>query len=234
MERPPNRPALAAILLLGAFALSAGGCAVRPFSGDAPADWAPSGAAVPPHGCPDLTGVYANRPADVHPPRTARSLPLHEVFGLEGQGVGVFSVRDDDHPWPTLKSAATVSFALDADSLRARFRDESAGEAVLEFHRVALFASDREWDAYYHCWDTEFGPALRFPGPRTAVGGVPGVYGELDLGIVSLFRGTDGALIVNYRTDRHRFTAPPHGTGGSQVRTIGSTWWRYPPAPRNP
>lgn len=223
---------MAALLLLGV--LLAGGCGVAPRPGDPPAAWAPSGAAPLADGCPDLAGVYATRPADVHPQGAARPLALHEVFGLDGHGVGVFGVRDEDRPWPTLAGAGTAAFTLDGDALVVRFRDAAAGEAVLALRRLSEYASDRKWDAYYYCRETDLGPAARFPGPRVPIGGVPGVYGELDLQIVSFFRGTDGALIVNHRTDRHRFTALPHGPAGSQVRTIDSTWWRYPLAPGHP
>jgi len=207
---------------------------VAPRPGDPPAAWAPSRTALPPHGCPDLTGAFANRPADAHPRSAAQPLALHEVFGLDGRGVGVFGVRDEERPWPALPDAATATFTLDGDSLGVRFRDAAAGEAVLALRRLSVNASERKWDAYYYCGDTDFGPAAHFPGPRVPIGGVPGEYGELDLQIVSLFRGTDGALIVRHRTDRHRFTAPPHGPSGSRVRTMGSTWWRYPAAERRP
>jgi hypothetical protein len=220
------------MLFLGA--LLAGGCAVAPREGDPPVDWSPVRSAAQQNGCPDLAGVYADRPADVHPKAAASPLQLSEIFGLAAKGLGVFGARDPDRPWPVLAGATTVSFDTDDDALVVRFRDETAGEALLKLHGILLFAPEHEWHAFYHCWDTDFGPAMRFPGPRVPIGGVPGVYGELDLQIVSLFKGTDGALIVNHRTDRHRFTAPPHGPAGSQVRTVASTWWRYPAVERRP
>jgi hypothetical protein len=227
-----RRRVLAAMLLLGA--LAAGGCAVAPREGDPPADWAPVRGAARQNACPDLAGAYANQPVDVHPKTAARPPQLSEIFGLESKGFGVFGARDPDRPWPALAGATTASFEADEDALLVRFRDRAAGEALLKLHGILVFAPEREWDAYFHCWDTEFGPAMRFPGPRVPIGGIPGVYGELDLEIVSLFRGAEGALIVNHRTDRHRFTAPPHGAAGSQVRTMSSTWWRYSAVGRNP
>jgi hypothetical protein len=231
MGAAPRR-VLAAMALLGA--LAAGGCAVAPRDGDPPVDWALVRGATQQIGCPDLTGAYANQPADVHPKTAARPPRLSEIFGLEGKGVGVFGARDPDRPWPALAGATTAWFKADGDALLVRFRDGVAGEALLKLHGILVFAPEREWDAYYHCWGTEFGPAMRFPGPRIPIGGVPGEYGELDLQIVSLLRGKDGALIVNHRTDRHRFTAPPHGAAGSQVRTMSGTWWRYPAVDRYP
>ncbi|RPI47580.1 MAG: hypothetical protein EHM59_03915 [Betaproteobacteria bacterium] len=151
---------------------------------------------------------------------------MNEIFDPKGQGVGIFKARTADRHWPTLPGATIAAFKLDGDSLSVRFRDESLGEATLKFHRIHFVSADRGSDAFFDCHESEFGPALRFVGPSTPIRAWPYLFAEKDMEIMSLFKGADGSLIVNHRTDRVFFTSV---LLGSQADTRGSAWWRYPP-----
>jgi len=178
-----------------------------------------------PNGCPDLSGTYA-APAAAWYPSDAEIVPrLSELFRLKGDGVGMFELRSPDRIWPTLSAATLVSFAQQGDALEVHLRNDAQGGATLKFHRIQFVSAEWAPDAFYDCYASEFGPALRFVGPMEEVGGWPLVYGKKETDIMTLFKGGDGSLIVNLRTDQLLVTAI---LLGSQAQTQRSVWWRYP------
>lgn len=217
--------------LLVPAALLAGGCASVPHPVDYPPGWVSTRANALPNGCPDLSGTYSTRAADAHP-RSAEAPPsLNAIFELEGKGVGVFRARSPDWPWPTLPGATSAAFRSDGDSLYVRFREDTGGEAALKLRRNDFIAVDRDSDAFFNCPPSEAGPAVRFASDRTSIRGVPYVFDESDMDVVLLFKGADGSLIVNHRTERIFLTSV---IVGSQGETRRSRWWRYPPLERKP
>jgi hypothetical protein len=225
-----SAPRIAAAIALAA--VLASGCATLPPPAGYPPQWVSPQPAAQTDGCPDLSGTYDTRAADTHPAAAGIAPRLNDLFTLTGAGGGVFDPRTPDRHWPTLPGATTAALDMDAGALRIRLRNETASEVSLLFRRIHLVAVDREADAFYDCFASDAGPALRFVGRPRDRGGLPYLYGEKDLDVLVLFRGADGSLVVNRRIDRLVVTAVMLG---SQTTTRSSVWWRYRPlAPGRP
>jgi hypothetical protein len=227
---PVHRQTLLNVLLV-LMALLSGGCVSFPQSDNYPPEWVLSRGTPQPNGCPGLSGTYSTRAADVYP-RSAGIPPLlNEIFELKGEGIGIFKAHVSDRLWPALPGATTASFKLDSDWLYVRFRDDSRGEAALKFTRSRVDFGEHQFDALYHCHESEFGPAMHFAPPATYVRGFPYLFAEYDVVNVILFKGTDGSLIINYQNQQ---ISIPVVMVGSSLQTKRSVWWRYPTVESQP
>ena len=78
----------------------------------------------------------------------------------------------------------------------------------------------------YHCQKLEQDAALGIDGSRRPSFAVPYSFNERDVGIVFLTKGSDGSLIVSYRTFR---VGIEKSLIGSYAGWVGGVWWRYAP-----
>jgi hypothetical protein len=194
---------------------------------DHPQKWGSSPETVLPNGCPDLSGTYSTRATDAYPADVRGYPSLDEILGPSR----LRDAQGRDRSWPALPSATTVTFKSSGDWLYVRFRDDAEGEAALGFKRKHWWGGSVDGsDAMYQCLELELGPALGFDGSRRPIFAVPYLFAEGDFDFVFLTKGRDGALIVNYRTDRVFITG---SLIGSHARWVGSLWWRYPPVVSN-
>lgn len=205
--------------LLTSLPLLLSGCA----SLDHPREWGSSPGMLMPNGCPDLSGTYGTRAAEVYPANAKALPPLNEILGPGG----LSDVYRRDQPWPALPSSITATLTLDGDWLYVRFRDDAGGVADLKFKRKHWWGGTIDGaDAMYQCQKLEQDAALGIDGSRRPSFAVPYSFDESDAGFVFLSKSRDGSLIVNYRTVRADAIVPH--IIFVRINWVGGVWWRYP------
>lgn len=215
-----DRTWLVALLAPATFVLA--GCAVFDRV-DYPEGWGGSAPAILANGCPDLSGTYDTRPTDSYPASLSTSPTLNEILGPGG----LSDVYRRDKPWPALPGATRAMLTSDGDWLSVRFLDDAGGVADLRFKRKHWWGGTIEGaDAMYHCQKLEQDAALGIDGSRRPSFAVPYSFNERDVGIVFLTKGSDGSLIVSYRTFR---VGIEKSLIGSYAGWVGGVWWRYAP-----
>lgn len=191
---------------------------------DAPQAWSGSAQKALPNGCPDLSGSYSTGASEAYPAYEGAFPLLNDILG---PGV-LRDAQAAERPWPTSSGAATGSFRSQGEWLYVEFPKRTEGEAALRFKRKDWWGGSVDGShAMYQCMELELGPALGFDGPRSTLFSVPNLVAQSDYGFVFLSKAADGALIVNFRTDRVLFTGI---LIGSHARWANSVWWRYPAA----
>lgn len=196
---------------------------------DQPQGWSANSEKLLPNGCPDISGTYATRAAEVYPANAGILPPLNEILGPGG----LSDMYKRDRPWPALPGATTAALTLDGDWLYVHFRDDAGGVADLKFKRKHWWGGSIDGaDGMYHCQKLEQNAALRIDGSRRPSFAVPHLFQPSDVPLLFLSKDRDGSLIVNYRTLRAFVPVPQIGLPVIDWRVgIG---WRYPAVAPNP
>jgi hypothetical protein len=220
---PTRRIEWATLVLAGIAAIALQGCAASSWHQKYPADWPALTMARFDGKCPDLSGVYVNRPEKTFPENSERAPSLSELFSA----MGAASTSPWHGAWPPIADAVSVSFEQTSDRLVVEFTAEAGANTPLAFQHLnwrtdALKAElpDRfdckleDTRAYLHFFN-EVSSQLASGAPLAVQGG----------GTVLMFgKATDGALIVEARSESMTLSVV---LIGSKLQST-SIWYRYP------
>lgn len=190
-----------------------------------PAEWPKPLNRVVDNGCPDLDGLYENRPVG-GAPADLESIPtLTEVFTRLGSGSGLTSPRYSGHVWDVPPDAEHVLFRFEGDGLVVRFVATDGSGREIRFRRYHFDIHEKRYDELFHCHAIESGARLRFlASPESGGIAVPGVFLGARGVVVMLIRASDGSLVVQWRTESFGLSTLVIGTHFA----FSSRWYRYP------
>ena len=193
-----------------------------------PSEWPQPRNRVLENGCPDLDGLYENRPLGGAPADLDSIPTLTEVFERLGSGSGIGSPRYSGHVWPIPSDAERVRLRFDADNLIVHFLDSDDTGSELRFRRFRFDIHEKRYDELFSCHALNDGARLRFFATPESDGFVaPGIYMGAKGVVVMLLRGADGSLVVQWRIESFGLSTLLIGT----YFVFSSRWYRYPVSP---
>ena len=207
-------------------AIGLAGCGAMTGPTAYPADWAPLAQSVVGDTCPDLNGVYANKATSAQPGQQGSPPSLTAVFGRMASATAITGSMPQGPAWTVPADALYLSIEQNAETLKVSFHQAEGKTDVLDFRRYHFNLAEKRYDDLYACYKADNGIRLRFMrdiDPHTVY--IPGAYAGAKAGLMFMLKGTDGSLVVQFRTEAIGISYAIIGSHAD----FDSNWWRYPP-----
>lgn len=208
------------VTVITGLALSA--CAATGSAGPEAPEWLAVDSVPGPDGCPDLAGLYENRPSAAYPGSLADAATLTDIFGAMARGV---TTRERGRSWTVPGDARLVSVEQGPEDLTLTFIGNNSERTSQNFHRLRIFRRDSRLDETFVCNSSQGIARMAFPmAPlkQQTDSAAPLYIGSSDVH-VQFFRARDGALIVQTVSDKAGLSVVIIGTHFSRE----SSWSRF-------